>query len=489
MKDMDQLLEELGQNKEDFVEEGGLTELEERRIYMRTMQKIENEKAKAKKCGNKGKSPFWKKYSRFATAAAAVGIVCMISVTAVAAFGLDQNIKNFFGIYDKVTEKRAEKLVSSVDAKAVSNGVEISVSQMIGDRTRFYVVLNAKDIPDEPYMLEFGDVELTVEENGKTYDYTMEEPQMGGINGNITKFSFLVSDINDNGKDTDINGKKVNLSLNNLGYYENADSFVPIVKGNWKLNWTFHTEAKSEKVAVNKKVQLMDSEGIWKDIEISPLSLSVHFNIVKQGKTHFSEKEWEKYEDSDRLTVRFTDGSCIDSRFTEDVNESWGTKEELGHKSIGFHKIVDAKEIQSVTFGKKTVVLRPGKNSVRRIRVSSKAVNCSIDLPKELKRIVTLKERLNVKNSDFHCREAYTIFFGKKNKVGMPLFTIHRLKGMFSPDDVEEKNPMMTYIGYRAGYTYTIEYGEIQNEKQDREFAEIINKYISNILPYFEYLS
>lgn len=48
---------------------------------------------------------------------------------------------------------------------------------------------------------------------------------------------------------------------------------------------------------------------------------------------------------------------------------------------------------------------------------------------------------------------------------------------------------MMVYIGYRGGYTYTIEYGELQEEAQDKEFADIMNKYISNILPYFEYLN
>ena len=37
------------------------------------------------------------------------------------------------------------------------------------------------------------------------------------------------------------------------------------------------------------------------------------------------------------------------------------------------------------------------------------------------------------------------------------------------------------------GETYTIQYGEFQDEKQDKEFADIMNQYISNILPFFEY--
>ena len=61
------------------------------------------------------------------------------------------------------------------------------------------------------------------------------------------------------------------------------------------------------------------------------------------------------------------------------------------------------------------------------------------------------------------------------------------VNGVFSEADLEGKNPMMTYIGYHGGDTYTIEYGEIQDEAQQKEFADILNTYISNILPFFEY--
>ena len=44
----------------------------------------------------------------------------------------------------------------------------------------------------------------------------------------------------------------------------------------------------------------------------------------------------------------------------------------------------------------------------------------------------------------------------------------------------------MIYVDSRGGYTYTIEYGEIQDEKQAKEFTDILNTYISNVLPYFE---
>lgn len=492
MKNLDKLFEELVQAKDDLgKEEKELTELERRRIYARTMEKIQEEREKEmqEERGNRGKKHFWEKYSKLVTAAAAVVLVCVVSATAVAAFRLDDSIKNFFHIQDKKTEKTAEKLVSQVDTKATSNGVTVSISQVIGDKTRFYAVINAKDVPDVANELQFEDTELSAAgKTGKSYDYTMQFLKMGAIDENTTKFALLVSGINENGRDVDINGTNMSITLKNIGYYEGEENFVPVVKGSWKLNWIFSTKAEEEKTTVDKNIQLMDSEGIWKDIVISPLSLTVHYNITKQGKTHFSEKEWEKYEDSDRLTVQFTDGSRVDSRFAEDVNEEWGTATETGHKTIGFDRIVDSREIESVTFGKETVRLQESGEKVVRTHVTSKAANCSIALPEEVRSIVSLEEKVNVKNADFHCKESYAIFWGKKNHAKMPLFTIHRLKGMFSEDDVDKKNPMMIYIGYHSGYTYTIEYGEIQDESQNKEFAEILNKYISNVLPFFEYL-
>ncbi len=78
------------------------------------------------------------------------------------------------------------------------------------------------------------------------------------------------------------------------------------------------------------------------------------------------------------------------------------------------------------------------------------------------------------------------MFMAKKNGVKMPFFTIHKIKGEYSPEQVEKKNDTMTYIDSRDGDTYTIEYGEIMDEKQAKEFKDILNTYISNVLPYFE---
>ncbi len=491
MRDMDKMLEELVENKDRIErEDDHLTELEKKRIYNRTMQKIEEEREKERLDTKKGKVHFWRKYSRLVTAAAVAGAICLAGATAVAAFGIDQNIKNFFGIQDTSVEKKAEKLVSEVDKKSKSNGVEINLSQVISDNSRCYAVLKAKDIPDTPNELVFEKSEITVcGKDGKKYDYSLDEPKMGGIDGNTTTFAFQVRGVNENGNDVSLTGKKISIALKNVGYRKENGDFVLVVKGNWKLDWTVQNKAETNTVSVEKQIPLLDSEALWQNIVVSPLSVTVHYYITKQGSTHLSAAKWEKCEKSERLTVEFTDGTRLDSRFADDIDSDWGTKEKLGYKSMGFSKIVDFDQIKSVTFGNQTIQMNQGVNVEKRSALISEATNCSIALPDKICNMMSLEEHANAHNADLNCKEKYTIFWAKKNGVKMPFFTIHRLKGAFSADDVEKKNPMMTYIGFHQGETYTIEYGEIQDEDQNKEFADILNQYISNVLPYFEYLN
>lgn len=171
----------------------------------------------------------------------------------------------------------------------------------------------------------------------------------------------------------------------------------------------------------------------------------------------------------------------MDSRFARDVDEEWGSL-----KAIGFDKIIDPKEVASVTFGNKTIVLQNTRDVKSRITVESKAANCSVALPEEVKKIVSVEEKKNVKNADFHCKESYAIFLGEKDGARMPLFSIHRIKKNLSEQKLEKTNPMMIYIETRGGETYTIEYGEIQSQEQNTAIADIMNRYIDNILPFVE---
>ena len=350
-------------------------------------------------------------------------------------------------------------------------------------------MINASGVKDVPYTLTFRNTDLSITgKDGANYDYTANDIDSSAVDNSITKFPLLVSGVNRQGEDVNINGSHIVLSLQNIGYRNEHNKFVTLQEGDWKLSWDYQTNAEPEQITVDKKISLMDSQGLWTDLTISPLSLTAHYKITKQGKTYFTEKEWNKYEKSDRLMIQFTDGSRIDSRYEDIVTESWGSEKTEGYKRIGFHQIVDTKTIASVTFGGRTITLHQSKTNDERIRLSSNAAKCYVELPESVASIVTLKEQKDVKNTDFGCSESTVTFIGKRGGARMPLFTIHRLKGSFSRSEMEDLNPMMIYVGFHSGYTYTIDYGECQTEAQLREFSDIMNRYITNILPFFEYM-
>lgn len=482
MKNLDEILNELGKEQK-----SDLTSLEKRRIYTNTMDKIHKEI----KSGSpeQKKKHHWKKTTKILAAAAATFcVVCTLSITAVAAFGLDNNIRNYFHVQDKTSEKQIHNLVTEENAASTSHGVTLSLSQVIGDKTRFLAVVKASGLPNEVNnTLEFENSNIAVSgTNPKLLGSTLDT-KMGGIEKNKTTFSILASNLNEQGEPIDINGKEITLTLSNLGYKNNNGKFVSLVKGKWKLNWELHTKAHERVIPVNKSISVMDSQATWEDISITPLSLTVHFKVTKQGKEHFSETEWNTYEKSNRVIIDFTDGSCIDSRFVDDLDDEWQGTSGTSYKTIGFNKFIQEKDIASVTFGSKKWDITKLKNPVNRVCITSKAANCSIALPSTIQSMISTKEYYNKKNTDFNCKENYTIFWATKNNVKMPLFTIHKLNTSLSSKELEKMNPMMTFIDIHNNCTYALEYGEIQSEEQMKEFADIMNHDIANILPFFEF--
>ena len=110
MKNIEDLLQELSrQDISSERKETTLTESEIKRLHEKTLQKINGEihtktnveNRKSKKQNNITTHPsFWRRYSRPFAAAAAACLVCMVGVTAFAAFSFDDSIRNFFNIYD-----------------------------------------------------------------------------------------------------------------------------------------------------------------------------------------------------------------------------------------------------------------------------------------------------------------------------------------------------------------------------------------------------
>lgn len=487
MRDLDEMLENMKDNEQNQDFEG-MNDLERRRIYQKTMQKIETMQEEEEEEGttmereNYPKKQNKKSYfSRQITkAAAAICIIALAGGTAFAGWKLHDGIKTHYHINDKKTEQKVEKMVSTIDQSVTSGGITVRVCQVIGDENGFYAVLEAKNAPQISEELEFQKTNVSSPQIPETQSVEWDSPKMGAVDekDRITTFTLRISTQN-------MKGKQINLSLQNLGYRNAKNKFVTKVKGKWDFSWKLAYQDESKKIKVAKNITLRDTKATWDNMVISPLSVTVNYTQKTQGKREFSEKEWEKFDGKDRIVVQLKDGTRIDSRFdllNDGVGEANGDQ-----KTMYFDRVIALSDIQSIRFANQTYSFRKS-NLEKREKYTSKAANCTIELPKKLHDVIAIRENANAYNHDLKCKEKNAIFYGKKDGCKIVLFAIHRLKGMYSEAELKEKSPFMNYIGYRGGYTYTILYGEAASTKEMKAFSNIMNRYVANVLPYFEYL-
>ena len=81
---------------------------------------------------------------------------------------------------------------------------------------------------------------------------------------------------------------------------------------------------------------------------------------------------------------------------------------------------------------------------------------------------------------------AATVYTAEKNNVKLDnLFTIYKLKGLYSVKTLDKKDPMMTCIGTDGTYTYTYQASEPEETDINiRTFADLINNYIAHLEKY-----
>ena len=487
MKKLDDLLEKMSDVSNEFEgEKIIMKEEEKKKVHEDVMKKINESKVVSIEDRKGKKASGFKRFSKIAVAAAIALVVLLASATTMAALNLNQSIKNFFLSFDEDSQKEVEKLVTTIDAKATVNDVTMSIPQVVGDSARLYIVLDIDHITQYDEIYKFGEIKFEVtDKNGKIYNCEMEEPQQGPISRDedIVEMGLLVTGINDNGKDIDINGKQFKLSIKDIGYYDDNNKFIPLVEGTWNLEWTAKSKAVSKKIKVGKKININESEGIWKDVVVSPMSVTVHYDVTKEGKTEFTNEEKAKLEKTNRLVVQFTDGKRLDSRFSQDLNETVGTKDKEGHKSIGFEGITNTDRIESISFAGETIVLKKNVKLEERENIVSDVTKCTIAFPKKLVGDITLKEESDKLDEYYKIKRSSTTYNFKLEDKNMDLFTIYRYDGYISREQIDEDAPMEAYVGYDGEATYTIYYGE----DGDDIFNDIFNKYVANILPYMEF--
>ena len=252
-----------------------------------------------------------------------------------------------------------------------------------------------------------------------------------------------------------------------------SDDFRSIVDGKWDLKWKLSYQNNAKKIKVNKQIDLYGGKYNWDSISISPLSVSVSTTMIEEGVVHQSDDEMLDL--NDEFYVDFADGTRLNKEFmdTDDIYMDGA------NVSMTFHSIKDFDDVVSVTFAGVMIPVNPDNRQPKQLYVNDE-MKFSMQMSDELYNMVQVSEVKSYEDEYLNTSGQYVSFVGELDDAQMTLFSIYRLKGMISPDEIEECAPLMTYLTYKDGYTYLIEYGEIASEEQ-MVFVDILNREIAGI--------
>lgn len=347
-------------------------------------------------------------------------------------------------------------------------GVTVRAKEVVGDSYGCYIYyqIEVKDIED--WQLPEAE-EVSIELPATSY--TVLDPAQGAVNGNTADFIIGVR------TSENLQGMKCKFTLSNPGYYDASDRFVPFCEHDFSLSFDLNYEDVPTEIDVNKEISIYGGKATFDKISISPLSVTVFLTETEQFKREASElPEGESV--NDQLTVRFMDGSIRDSYCLADDYDIFDDTTVI---SMGFHKMVSLDDIENITFAGVTVPITENKNPVEDITYENQKLGICIDMPQPLYDLIKPAD-VRMTTDEEGQDGAYAIdFVGEKDGVSMLLFTVYRLDGEITQDELEDMNPFMTLLASDENYTYTILYGEIVTQEQLDIFADIMNQYTANV--------
>lgn len=473
MSQLDRMLEGMKEYEPDRNEgDEMLDESEKERLLKSVMGKIEKETLEAKGGRrNKKHTTVKQRITKIAAAIALVFITGNVVVVGATMLHLNEKFLSYFG-QDQLNETEIEENYRKVDVAAVDKGVTIEVDQVLGDDYGFYALFNVKGVKDAKRVIEpnFRDYNVVIE--GIEDDVPVSYHVLKIYDDKEDEFSFMLKVNSQN-----LTGKEIRFTLLDFGDGQ-SDDFKSIVDGTWDLKWKLSYQNHAKKIEVNKRIDLYGGKYNWDSISISPLSVSVSTTMIEQGVVHQSDDE--TIDLNDEFYVDFADGTRLNKEYmdTDDIYMDGA------NVSMTFHSIKEFDDIVSVTFAGVTIPVNPDNRQPKKLYVNDE-MKFSLQMSDELYHMVQISEVKSYEDEYLNTSGQYVSFVGELDGEQMTLFSIYRLKGMISPEELEECAPLMTYLTYKDGYTYLIEYGEIASEEQ-MVFADILNREIAGIKHFLE---
>lgn len=470
MSHLDRMLEGMKEYEPDQNEvDEMMDESEKERLLNSVTGKIEKEKETLETKGGRRKKKHINVKQRITKIAAAIALVFItgnVVVVGATMLHLNEKFLSYFG-QDELNESEIEENYRKVDATSVDKGVTIEVDQVLGDDHGFYALFSVKGVKDAERVIEpnFRDYNVVIE--GIEDDVPISYNVLKIYDDTEDEFSFMLKVNSQN-----LTGKEISFILMDFGDGQ-SDDFRSIVDGKWDLKWKLSYQNNAKKIKVNKQIDLYGGKYNWDSISISPLSVSVSTTMIEEGVVHQSDDEMLDL--NDEFYVDFADGTRLNKEFmdTDDIYMDGA------NVSMTFHSIKDFDDVVSVTFAGVTIPVNPDNRQPKQLYVNDE-MKFSMKMSDELYNMVQVSEVKSYEDEYLNTSGQYVSFVGELDDAQMTLFSIYRLKGMISPDEIEECAPLMTYLTYKDGYTYLIEYGEIASEEQ-MVFVDILNREIAGI--------
>lgn len=470
MSHLDRMLEGMKEYEPDHNEvDEMMDESEKERLLNSVTEKIEKEKETLETKGGRRKKKHINVKQRITKIAAAIALVFItgnVVVVGATMLHLNEKFLSYFG-QDELNESEIEENYRKVDATSVDKGVTIEVDQVLGDDHGFYALFSVKGVKDAERVIEpnFRDYNMVIE--GIEDDVPISYNVLKIYDDTEDEFSFMLKVNSQN-----LTGKEISFILMDFGDGQ-SDDFRSIVDGKWDLKWKLSYQNNAKKIKVNKQIDLYGGKYNWDSISISPLSVSVSTTMIEEGVVHQSDDEMLDL--NDEFYVDFADGTRLNKEFmdTDDIYMDGA------NVSMTFHSIKDFDDVVSVTFAGVTIPVNPDNRQPKQLYVNDE-MKFSMQMSDELYNMVQVSEVKSYEDEYLNTSGQYVSFVGELDDAQMTLFSIYRLKGMISPDEIEECAPLMTYLTYKDGYTYLIEDGEIASEEQ-MVFVDILNREIAGI--------
>lgn len=295
--------------------------------------------------------------------AAATLSLATVSVTAGVYIRWSEGLKEKLQL-TKTQEEELEETgaAESTEASCTSQGITVTVLQSITDQNFSHLAFSikgysaeTKEQPDfEQVIVKVDGKEVNA--SGSFWNFGEEDMPVYQKADGTMEYLMQIDSNEENG----LAVKKIQVILENLGTVNKQAEFVSGVKGTWTLDWELAGTEKEEGLSVNQTIG--DTDTVVKSIEITPLSLTIRYDmprkkITKQSYGDDGVTTWETYEEPWFLYgFRMKDGTVRQMVFQSQEQGYDDETTEAYTVKYATDQIVEAEQINSLLY------VKPGGN-------------------------------------------------------------------------------------------------------------------------------